>query len=642
MKQLLLKSALSLVLLNFFNFSYGQTFTFGSVDSFAMFTGPGALDCIGSCSITGNMGTDIGAINGFGTSIIIGSIHNTNPTTVQAKVDLQLAYDQLVSIPITNAGHAPAFGGGETLNVGIYGILGAGSVGGTLTLDGQTDTNAVFIFRFTGAFVIGAATNIILTNGARPCNIYWVSEGAATVGAASIIKGNFIVNNAAMAIAAAVDIEGRMLSTSGAISINDSSVIYLPSCSVPAPITIPSPAATCQPDLASLSSFVLFSNQGAISNSGASIVNGDVGADIGIISGFGAASLAGVIYNADAVTAQAKIDLDNLYSALILAPVTNSSHAPAFGSGETLSPGVYYIGGAGSIAGTLNLNGGLDPNSVFIFRIMGAFTTSDNTTITLSDSISACRVFFISEGACTLGENNVLNGTFLANIGALTINNSCTLNGKLFSTTGAITFNLSTVDNTDSCDYLNPCSTALILPIEIVSFTSKCVDQVTVLQWSTATELNNDYFSIEKSEDGIIWKTIAQIDGAGNSHDIINYLFTDVSRDNKMSYYRLKQTDYNGNFSYFNMISQDNCREKEFELSIFPNPVNEVLNVTFEGDQSEIISISVFNFLGEVVYYSESFQSKIILGNKFSGVYILQLLTSDSKTFTKKFIVANL
>jgi hypothetical protein len=642
MKQLLLKSALSIVLLNFLNFSYGQTFTFGSVDSFAMFTGPGALDCIGSCSITGNMGTDIGAINGFGTSIIIGSIHNTNPTTVQTKVDLQLAYDQLVSIPITNAGHAPAFGGGETLNVGVYGILGAGSVGGTLTLDGQTDTNSVFIFRFTGAFVIGAATNIILTNGARPCNIYWVSEGAATVGAASIIKGNFIVNNAAIAIAAAVDIEGRVLSTSGAISINDSSVLYLPSCSVSAPITIPTPEATCQPDIGSLSSFVLFSSEGAVSNSGASIINGDVGANVGIISGFGAATLSGIIYSGDAVTAQAKIDLDNLYSALILAPVTNSSHAPAFGSGETLSPGVYYIGGAGSLAGTLNLNGGLDPNSVFIFRIMGAFTAAASSTITLSDSINSCRVFFISEGACTLGSNCVLNGTFLANIGALTLNSPSTLNGKLLSTVGAITFNFSTVDNSDSCGYLNPCNTELILPIELVSFTSECLDQFTVLEWSTAAEVNNDYFSIEKSEDGMIWETIAQIDGAGYSQNEKNYSFTDVSRNDAIFYYRLKQTDYNGVYSYFKMLSQDNCREKENELSLFPNPANEVLNVTFEGDQSEIISISIFNLLGEVIYYSESFQSKIILGNKFSGVYILQLLTSDSKRFTKKFIVTDL
>jgi hypothetical protein len=631
-----------IILLTFSSFSYGQSFTFGTIDSFAMFTGVGALDCIGSCSITGNMGTDNGAINGFGTSTIIGSIHIANPTTVQAKVDLQLAYDQLVSIPITNAGHAPAFGGGETLNVGVYGILGAGSVGGTLTLDGQTDTNSVFIFRFTGAFVIGAATNIVLTNGARPCNIYWVSEGAATLGAASIVKGNIIVNNAAIAIAASVDIEGRVLSTSGAISINDASALYLPSCTDPAPILIPAPVATCQPNIGSLSNFVLFSSDGAVSNSGASVINGDVGSDLGSITGFGAALLTGVIYNADIVTAQAKVDLNSLYSALVLAPITNASHAPAFGSGETLSPGVYYIGGAGSIAGTLNLNGGLDPNSVFIFRFMGAFTAGASSIITLSDSIFSCRVFFVLEGACTIGASSVMNGIFLANNGALTFNSPSTLNGKLLSTVGAVTFNLSTVDNSDSCGYLNPCSTVIILPIEIVSFTSECFDQVTVLEWSTASEVNNDYFSIEKSENGVVWETLAEIDGAGNSQNKKDYLFTDVSRYNGIYYYRLKQTDYNGVFSYFKMISQDNCREKEFELSIFPNPVNDILNVTFEGDQGEIISTSVFNLLGQLVYYSESFQSKITLGNKFSGIYILQLLTSDSKTLTKKFIVADL
>ena len=84
----------------------------------------------------------------------------------------------------------------------------------------------------------------------------------------------------------------------------------------------------------------------------------------------------------------------------------------------------------------------------------------------------------------------------------------------------------------------------VVLPISLIQFDGKNESQSNLLTWVTLTESNNDYFTLERSEDGVEFKTITKMDGAGNS-DVINY-------------YRLKQTDYNGQFSFSEIISIDN------------------------------------------------------------------------------------
>ncbi|MBA3664007.1 MAG: DUF3494 domain-containing protein [Bacteroidetes bacterium] len=342
-----------------------------------LFTVNGAVSNTGSSTLTGNIGTDIGAISGFGTATVTGSFYSSNAVTAQAKTDLIIGYTQLMSIPAT-ATHPPSYGGGETLTTGVYTVAGAGSVGGNLTLDGLGDTAAVFIFRFGGAYTVGAASSVILINGARACNIFWVSEGAISIAASTIMKGTLIANNAAVSMAAGGDLDGRMLSTTGAVAYGPA-IAYIPTCLNN--IAIPPPPPCCNPNFGSTINFVLFTNNGAVSNTGASNLSVNLGSDLGVISGFGTATVSGTIENANAVTAQAKIDLNSLYNQLSITPVTNNSHAAAFGGGETLNTGVYYIGSAASLAGTLTLNAQGNPNAIFIFRILGAFSVAANSTI---------------------------------------------------------------------------------------------------------------------------------------------------------------------------------------------------------------------------------------------------------------------
>ena len=96
------------------------------------------------------------------------------------------------------------------------------------------------------------------------------------------------------------------------------------------------------------------------------------------------------------------------------------------------------------------------------------------------------------------------------------------------------------------------------LPIELLYFEAKANERYNHLTWSTASEDNNDYFNIEKTQDGVIFYNIATINGAGNSISQLFYEYDDYELSNDIVYYRLKQTDYDGKYKYHNLISVDN------------------------------------------------------------------------------------
>lgn len=96
------------------------------------------------------------------------------------------------------------------------------------------------------------------------------------------------------------------------------------------------------------------------------------------------------------------------------------------------------------------------------------------------------------------------------------------------------------------------------LPIELIDLHGKNIGDVNNIYWTTASEINNDYFSIERSSDGITFDEIERVDGAGNSTTIINYSIQDSEYKDGINYYRLKQTDFNGDFEYSKVIVIDN------------------------------------------------------------------------------------
>lgn len=98
----------------------------------------------------------------------------------------------------------------------------------------------------------------------------------------------------------------------------------------------------------------------------------------------------------------------------------------------------------------------------------------------------------------------------------------------------------------------------ILLPIELITFDAKKEGENNIVYWATLTEFNNDFFTIERSEDGKHFEPIATMDGAGSSSDKIDYRYTDVNYKNVINYYRLVQTDFNGEIRSSNIASVDN------------------------------------------------------------------------------------
>ena len=178
------------------------------------------------------------------------------------------------------------------------------------------------------------------------------------------------------------------------------------------------------------------------------------------------------------------------------------------------------------------------------------------------------------------------------------------------------------------------------LPIELISFSANCHNQNLVIKWTTASETNNDYFTIERSTDAANWIIIKTVDGARNSSTIQNYSFTDSTTATSISYFRLKQTDFDGKSKYSKVITIKNCKENlaPDNLVIYPNPANGIINFLFNGDIGQVRSIAVFNTLGERVYYSGRYQSYIDLTNKSNGIYFVHFNLS-TKTITSKIVI---
>lgn len=136
--------------------------------------------------------------------------------------------------------------------------------------------------------------------------------------------------------------------------------------------------------------------------------------------------------------------------------------------------------------------------------------------------------------------------------------------------TGTINYGTNTAGGTQTIS----CSA---LPVGLLYFNGKNEGNENVLEWCTATETNNDFFTVERSYNGEEFVPLGVIEGAGNSDHQLRYQYTDSSPLHGLNYYRLKQTDFNSQFSYSGLIAVD--YEEENTLIIFPNPVSDRLRV---------------------------------------------------------------
>ena len=189
--------------------------------------------------------------------------------------------------------------------------------------------------------------------------------------------------------------------------------------------------------------------------------------------------------------------------------------------------------------------------------------------------------------------------------------------------------------------------TANPLPIELIYFKAKLVENIVKLTWATASELNNDYFTIERSSDGIHFEEIIRQRGAGNNTYTIYYKNEDKNPLKGYNFYRLKQTDYDGLFIYsaietiVNILNTDDVPDLEI-ISISPNPFSNSFNVSFLTKKIMEIDISFINSAGQVVNHNKIKSIDGFNSYEFSdyqylnkGVYYLYLIYNGQKISRK-------
>ncbi len=177
------------------------------------------------------------------------------------------------------------------------------------------------------------------------------------------------------------------------------------------------------------------------------------------------------------------------------------------------------------------------------------------------------------------------------------------------------------------------------LPIELLSFDGSYTSSGNELQWITASEINNDYFNLERSLDGENFSTIAKIKGAGNSTKNNEYSFLDVWAPSGVNYYRLKQTDYDSKFTYSNLVAIRSLSRDELFL-VYPNPSNGSFMVTVSDFYNEGYGLKITNSVGQVVYSLEnSTEGQLKLQpNLRDGMYTLSLII-NKQVYNKKLII---
>ena len=178
------------------------------------------------------------------------------------------------------------------------------------------------------------------------------------------------------------------------------------------------------------------------------------------------------------------------------------------------------------------------------------------------------------------------------------------------------------------------------LPVTLLNFEVDCENGFTVLNWSTASENNNDYFVIEKSTDAINFFPIATVQGNGNSNTVLSYTYTDETPNYATTYYRLKQVDFDGKFEYFNVVVSTCTTDENFNVNQLQLNDN-VFGFTINTSSSEKLTIYLYDYRGRIISQETIVVNKgnnpISLSKPHlsDGIYMLNIVGEKNHFSTK-------
>jgi len=602
----------------------------GTVADFVLFSTNGAVTNTGLSQFTGNVGTNKGPVTGFGN--VNGVMHDQDGASAASAADLLSLYDQLNN---TTPTFFPSvlLGNGDSLIAGVYKLFSKATLNGNLYLDGKGDAGAVFIFQIQGALSTGAASKVKLINGAQACNVFWKVEGLVEMATKTYMRGTVVANNAAMVTSTLDSLEGRFVTTTGAITI-DGSMTYTPTgCNAP---LLNGPAL---PPLGTTACYGIFSGNGAITNTGVTYITGDVGTNVGLAAGFDPLLVTGKIHTKpDVSTAACAADLQTLYNYInVLNPDIQLLYPAQFGNNLVLTPHTYLLNTATAFTDTLYLNAQGNPDGVFVIKVNGAFTTSTFSRVVLMNGAQAKNIFWQVEGMATIARNSVFYGTLICNNAAIGLTTGDSLYGRALTTSGALsTVTLAAMIPNGTCTEG--------LPINWLYFTGTPEQENVVLQWSTRNDLNNNLYTIERSSNGNDYETLGSINVfEKNENTPSAYSYTDI-QPYPLGYYRICQTDKTGQQTFSQSIQVKMAATQG--LQVQPYVGTSVINIKVSGAAAGKGAIQLYSIDGKCIETQE-----IILTDQPNvyqiekpfarGIFIIYIESNGVKIYSGKVMMVS-
>lgn len=174
------------------------------------------------------------------------------------------------------------------------------------------------------------------------------------------------------------------------------------------------------------------------------------------------------------------------------------------------------------------------------------------------------------------------------------------------------------------------------LPITLISFKANITEsQQTILKWATASEKDNDYFVVERSKNALDFESIGKIQGKGTIDLRNDYSFIDESPLKGINYYRLKQVDFDGQYSYTRAESV--IKDGDGTISLYPNPTSNTLKINFE-DTDQIEDAKIYDMMGKVVKMMSGNEGNYEVSNLPQGKYIIQIDLLDGRSIKNSFV----
>ena len=334
--------------------------------------------------------------------------------------------------------------------------------------------------------------------------------------------------------------------------------------------------------------------------------------------------------------------------------IENSTLTPPAES-ELKGSAIYIGGGSLSISGTLIQNNSNTSSIYGTIGIVGGTVTIANSKF-LSNSTADGNDVYISGGTLSSMSNTTISTTTSPNKyevykagGTITTISSCGGAAANYNGVTPSNYNSPSAFSTPSVPIFTGTCGSISLPIKLISFSGECLlNNAVSLHWSTAAEINNNYFTIEKSTDANNWEVLAKVPGAGNSNSLLNYSVTDEEINNVLHYYRLKQTDFNGDYTYSEIIAVKSCFENNFDIIVAGNPVVNTMNLIVNSTNKGGALFFVKDVLGRNLITKEvdinNGENSIYVNVNYlrNGIYFIVMEPkSGGKPIVKEIVINN-